>query len=253
MENRTMQGNEQVSRDRMQAGDLTVNWTTGALNAAGPGWVVSVRRGSVQNLGRGPLPQQPPGSAIPAPAATAQNTLNCLHLRFLGSIAGNVRSREMIFNDQVRAAYGSAVNWDTVLDVDNPSEQGGTLKSDHLQVNDMTPMGSGQQALEMLATGNVVAEGKSQDGKSYTARAIRMSYAQAKDLLVLEGDGRSDAELFLQDRDGGIPKRTAAQEILFKTQTHWTKIVGARSLEVNQFPGQPGKNQFRLPGLPGGR
>jgi hypothetical protein len=95
-----------------------------------------------------------------------------------------------------------------------------------------------------------VAEGRAPEDKTYTARATRMSYSQAKDLLILEGDGRTDAELFLQQTKAGIPARTAAQKMLFWTQTHRVKIEGARSMEMNQFPGQS-KGKFSLPGVPG--
>jgi lipopolysaccharide export system protein LptA len=270
LDNREMADGQPVSQDRMQAADLAMNLLSGDLTAGGPGWLVSVRRGAPQGLGGGKLgvgSQNPPASltgprsslpvsptALPttAPQPAAQNTLNCLHLRFLGSITGNIRRREMVFHEQVQAAYGPADSWQTILDIDNPTEQGGVLRSDHLQVNDMTPMGGGKQSLELLAMGNVVAEGRASQGKSYTARAIRMSYSQAKDLLVLEGDGRTDAELFLQQTTGGVPARSAAQKMLFWTQTHRVKIEGARSLEVNQFPGQP-NGKFTLPGIPGVR
>ena len=51
--------------------------------------------------------------------------------------------------------------------------------------------------MEMEAIGNVSVE-----GATFQALANRMTYAEAKDLLVLEGDGRDDAELYRQERVG---------------------------------------------------
>ena len=59
----------------------------------------------------------------------------------------------------------------------------------------MSPVsGSSGGNMELTALDNVIAE-----GTNFTARSARLTYTQAKDLLILEGDGRSDAELFKQE------------------------------------------------------
>ncbi|MGD0896927.1 MAG: hypothetical protein ABR915_03765 [Thermoguttaceae bacterium] len=238
-ENRTFQAGQPVSYDRMKVPDLVVNMISGDLKSGGPGWLIDVRRGS-------------PGIAKPQavrPTAADPSQLTCLHLRYLGSITGNIRSKQTTFHDQVRAAYAPvpAQAWLATLESDDPAVLGPrsvVLHSDHLTVTDMGPgspagaAGGGHS--EMTAFGNVVAEGCAlgPNGKlrNYTARATRMSYAQAKDMAVLEGDGRTDAQLFIQEGEGTVPTRLDGQKILYRPGADGGSIDGARSLELNQAP-----------------
>ena len=87
--------------------------------------------------------------------------------------------------------------------------------------------------IELEAQGNTVVE-----GVDFTARAIRMTYSQAKDLLILEGDGRTDAELFRQEQVGGKTSKAVAQKILYQPKTKQLRVEDARSFELSQFPGR---------------
>ncbi len=64
--------------------------------------------------------------------------------------------------------------------------------------------------------------------------------ARTKDLLILEGDGRNEAELFRQFQPGAAASRAAAQRILYWPKTNRLKVEDARSLEIGQFSN--GKN-----------
>ena len=64
-------------------------------------------------------------------------------------------------------------------------------------------------------------------GPTYKALGSRITYAQAKDVLILEGDGRSPAELFQQKQAGAAAKRFTAQKILYWRKTK--DIEGHRS------------------------
>ena len=77
----------------------------------------------------------------------------------------------------------------------------------------------GRSSLEAL--GNTVVE-----GTTFTARGNRITYAEAKDLLILEGDGRNDAELFRQLQPGAPRDHHAAQEILYWPKTKQFRIIG---------------------------
>lgn len=56
-------------------------------------------------------------------------------------------------------------------------------------------------------------------------------------MLILEGDGRSDAELFKQDGgEGTQASRFAAQKILYFPKTNQINADGVRSLDMNQAP-----------------
>jgi hypothetical protein len=285
MESQTFEGDQQIAYDRMAVPDLMVNLLSGVMGAGGPGWLISVRRGTA-GIAR---PQAPPPSGIarlqaPPPAAIAglqapppagiarpqaahaaarSAQLMGLHVRYLGSITGNVLRKEMTFHDQVRAAYAPVQGWLATLESDNPQVLGPTavvVHSDHLTVVDMAAAGrpsgpggaaGGNRHAELLAAGNVIAEGSTLTAKqtlvNYTALAARMSYSELKDLMVLEGDGRTDAELFREEHVGSQPVRLAAQKILYWLQQNRASVEGARSLDLNQMPGGEWKKGEKLP------
>ena len=102
-----------------------------------------------------------------------------------------------------------------------------------------------RRSMELTAAGNTIAE-----GRAFTARGARITYAQAKDLLVLEGDERIGAELFRQQQLGAEPAKTTARKILFWPKLEKVWIDGVRSLELSGLP--LGKPDTR-PAVGGGR
>ena len=97
----------------------------------------------------------------------------------------------------------------------------------------MGPLSGGSGGnLELTALDNVVAE-----GTDFLARCARLTYTQAKELLILEGDGRSDAELYQQKGgEGTDASPLKAQKILYFRKTGQAKVEGLHSLETNQAP-----------------
>jgi lipopolysaccharide export system protein LptA len=210
MENREFKGDIQLAHDRMSVADLAVNFRSGELKAAGPGWFTAVRRAE-------------------------NDQLNGLHVRFQGPITGNVLQKSLTFHDQIHAAYAPVDAWLPKLDPDDPESLGPngiTMHCDQISVNEMPTFIGDRHAMEFEALGNTVVEG----GGKFTARGHRITYAEAKDQLILEGDGRTDATLFYQEQIGGLSSKQSARKILYwpKTNKYW--IEGVRSLEVNQIP-----------------
>lgn len=212
------------SHDQIHVIDLGVNVITGDLTAGGPGWLNRVFRGSPD------MPGSPAGVVAPSP-----DQLNCLNVRFQKSVTGNVLRRQFSFADQVQMAYAPVANWDAVLATNDPDKlgpKGVVVRCDRLSVAEMsTPMG-GKRTIELEASGNTVVE-----GTTFTATGNRITYAEAKSLLVLEGDGRNDARLFRQLERGGERSEAAARKIFYWPNTNRLKIDGARSLEIGQPAG----------------
>lgn len=252
VENRSVAGDQQVSYDRMSiVGDLMIDMATGALLGHGPGRLVSVRSGtggnsSFQMPGAGPLSDQ---RGIPSAPPPDPSQLNCVDLKFLGPIDGNVRQKVITFHDRVRVARAPVQSWEATLDSDDPNalgQQSVVLHSDQLTVTDMTPAGGTGRNMELLAQDNVVAE-----GTTFTARAWRMTYAQLKDLLILEGDGRTDAELFRQQGQGTQASRFSAHKFLYWIKLNKAEVEGMRSLETTQPAGGRGPRMGApMPGFP---
>jgi hypothetical protein len=250
IENRTIKDGQQTSYDRMALRTLDLNNITGEFHGDGPGWLVTVNRGGAKgfSLPGGPLaggsltgPARP--AAVPVgfgPAASQApdpNALTCLHLRFMRGISGNQIHRDIVFRGQVRAARASAQSWTTTLESDDPNRLGPqafVLYSDSMQVDDMSPVSGGSGGnLELMALDNVIVV-----GTNFTSRSARLTYTQSKDLVILEGDGRSDAEIFKQDGgEGSKASRFAAQKLEYNVKSGLVKTEGVRGLDLNQAQG----------------
>ena len=195
---------------------------------------------------RGSRPRQA-GRQVPS------DQLGCVHVRFQGGITGDIR-HEATFHDQVRAAYAPVDSWTASLDTENVEAlgpNGALLHCDELSADNLAAPASKTPGLEFVAAGNAVLEGS---GDQFTARAARITYDQKKDLMILEGDGRTDAELYRQLAPGARASKAAARKIFYWPKTKRSYVDGARTLEFNQSPGERTNNRSKslpLPGTPG--
>jgi lipopolysaccharide export system protein LptA len=240
-----------ISYERMQMADLAVNLQNGALSAGGPGWLNRVFLKSVDHK------QNQPGAGLPIGRAAApagnngplgpdqlNNQLCCLNIRFQGAITGSfpglitgkTNQGELIFKDRIRAAYAPVSNWSAMIDPEKQDKLGPngiTLHCNILKVDQLPlPVGKGQ-SIEVEAIENAIVEGG--DGV-FNARAHRIGFAEAKNILTLEGDGRTFAELFRQLQPGVPYSRTSARKFEYNTKTRAIKVIDAGPMEIN-----PGK------------
>jgi hypothetical protein len=70
------------------------------------------------------------------------------------------------------------------------------------------------------------------EGQSFTGKAPRVTYAQGKDLLVLEGTSRTPAELYRQERPGEKPVAHTATRLLFWPGSKKVVVEGLHTLQV---------------------
>jgi lipopolysaccharide export system protein LptA len=242
LQHRTVDANGQQSHDRAQLDTLTINQITGALGGDGPGWVRSV------HFGQSAAAFADPALAPPRP----QNPqLNFLRVDFLRGIAGNLKSRDLRFEGQVRAIYGPVDAWEQELlanDAGGLPEGAVTLESESLQINEdphahriaaAQPGGAKAGPFELKAQGNVRIEGGTAEQGDFTAIAYTASYNQDKDVFVLQGNAQAPAALHLKSKDG----TNAAPS--FGTITYYRKTgrVTASDLKPSTilFPGQPAR------------
>jgi lipopolysaccharide export system protein LptA len=236
LENRTVEGRTLMSIDRLQAAELEVHQASGNLLARGPGSVTSLRVDSGDKKMQ--MPGAPSIAKTPAAAPNSKSApkgLNYLNVQFQRQMTGNMRSKQMLFENQVLTLYGPVPNWESSLDPDHPEawgERGVMLKSDRLSVVQMPTAKEDEPSYEMEATGNTVVE-----SATYTARSQRVSYAQSKDLLILEGDGRTDARLYRQQRLNGAPSEAIARKILYWPSTNRVEVDDAPYVDLSELPG----------------
>ncbi len=214
----------QTSYDQLQVRDLTIDQITGRLHAYGPGWGSSVR----YDKGLAERSLNPA-----ADAGSAEPRLVYLRVDYEDEAVGNVLARELEFRGRVRTLYGPVGAWNQTLDPDPAAGLGRgqyLLTSDRLAIADAAARVSSPEAgIELTALGNATIE-----GEAFSARAWRLAYAHAKELVILEGDGRADAELW---RKGSTTPDAAAQQIRYWTNTQSIQVDGGRFLNLGQVAG----------------
>jgi hypothetical protein len=228
----------QRSQERLFARELVIDRSTGDVMGTGPGRLTSTRYGETPVLavgaaGSAPQPARPPG-------------LTYLGVDFQRSLRGNLHRRTLEFHQRVEAIWGPIDGWETTLDphaAGGPPPNAVVVSSDALGIGQVSASASAARpSLELAAGGNVLVE-----GESFTARSARLTWSEAKDLLVFEGDGRSDARLFRQLRPGTPPSSASAGKILYWRAQERVEVEDARFLDLDQLRGGPST------GLPGPR
>jgi hypothetical protein len=218
LQNSGRRNGQQTSLERMQVRDLTIDGATGRLRAQGPGWGSTARRGEGLSAGR----------FSPSDRASQDSELIYVRVDFEGQVTGNANSRDVEFDGRTNTIYGPIEAWDQVLDPDPPEGLGKEqflLTSDRLTVADMgSTTGDELSAVELVADGNATIE-----GREFSARGSRISYAKAKELVVLDGDGRNDAELWMK---GSKTPDAAAQQIRYWAGNNSIQVDGGRFLNL---------------------
>jgi hypothetical protein len=236
----------QQSRQRLFVRDLVVERASGNVSGTGPGRLTSTRVGGSPAVTMPTAPGAPP--VRPVAAAGRAEQLQYLGVDFQRGLTGNIHRRMMEFHQRVEAIAGPVAGWNDALD---PHAAGGlpegvvAIACDVLGVGQAPPLpGLERNTLELAAGGNVLVE-----GESFTARSARLTWSEAKDLLVFEGDGRADAQLFRQLKVGGQPSSASAGKILYWRGLNRVDVEDARYLDLDQL----GKGPVpQLPGAPAG-
>jgi hypothetical protein len=237
IESRTTGDDGGRSVEQLFVRDLVVDRVTGDVTGTGPGRLTSTRVGQPPALAP---PAGPPGAGglpvRPAAAAGRGDQLTYLGVDFQRGMRGNLHRRAMEFHQRVEAIHGPVADWTASLD---PHAAGGLpagvvrISSDVLSVGQTPPLpGVPRATLELGAGGNVLVE-----GESFTARSARLTWSEAKELLVFEGDGRADAQLFRQLKAGAQPDSMASEKILYWMRQNRVDVEGIRYLDLDRLPG----------------
>ena len=220
------------SAEQLFVRDLVLDRATGGFTGTGPGRLTSTRYGQAPAMA---MPATP-GAAVTPAAQPRSDELTYLGVDFQRGLRGNINHRVMEFHQRVEAIWGPVAQWGDTLDPHAPgglSPRAVSISSDVLSVG-QSPMSPGQRqtAIELAAGGNVLVE-----GETFTARSTRLSWSEVKDLLVFEGDGRSDAQLFRQERVGGPTSSASAGKILYWRALNRVDVEDARFLDLDQVSG----------------
>jgi lipopolysaccharide export system protein LptA len=213
------------AQEHLSAQSLEVDRISGAIQGVGPGWLTRVQVGQASLTA-------PDETKVTPVSRSAADELTYLRVDFREELTGNLHQRKVEFAGQVQAVYGPVANWDAKIEPrsrDALGERGLVLSADRLEVAEFLPPGAKKGSTEMTAAGNTRVE-----GRDYTALAHRITYTSAKSQLVLEGDGRNDAEIKHQFRDS-----VAAQKLFYWTDTGDVRIEGGKSFNIGPTTARP--------------
>ncbi len=170
------------------------------------------------------------GGAV-QPSGTAG--LSFLGVEFQQALEGNLQQRELAFRGEVRAVYGPVSRWDETLSAEHPEalgETGFTLQCERLSAAEMGRLANGSPAYDLEASGGAIVE-----GSDFTAHAHRITYSQAKDLLLLQGTGRDDAKLVRRAPNGSQLGETQARKIYYWRSRNRVRVEDIRGFDVNDL------------------
>ena len=211
----------------MWIANLRLDRPSGRLHGDGPGRVTSTRY-SKNPFGKSDRNDAKDGRA-------RGGDLVFVHVQFERELTGNLFQRQTTIRDQVKAVYGPVSEWTETLaesQVVRGEGTGAVLSCRELTIAEM---GRGDdRGLELQATGNASVEGSARLG-FFTAQAQSITYAESKDVLILAGDGRSDAVLMRRRDLGQPPSKLEARTIYFRPATYKTTFNGIKSLDLLDF------------------
>jgi hypothetical protein len=218
-----------VSVTRLQVPYARIDRQSGDMHASGPGRLTTVRAGF-----RGDW-NPAAGSQPRVFEPSASDTKTFLQVDYQREITGNLYRNIVEFWDRVQVIYGPVLSWNETITAQGSLRSNDVLLScDRLTVSQASigppSAPSDRRLLDLLAQGNTYVE-----GQTFTARGDRVSYTQAKELLVLEGTGRTDAVLSHQTRVGAPRSETAARRILYWVRTGRAEIADGRMLDLSNL------------------
>ncbi|MEX2113260.1 MAG: hypothetical protein WD845_08750 [Pirellulales bacterium] len=233
---------QQTSIQQMQINDLSIQRQSGAVHGKGPGWIRYV---GLAPLGGGPAAFALPGQKPPVQADQRPRLpYSYVHVAFQHEINGNLNGRTMTFSNRTKTVYAPVDNWHARLDAEKPESlgpEGMVLDARQLTVRQMPPRVRGEQGwFELVAQGNVLAE-----GATFVAVGHRATYSQDKDHLILEGDGRSPAELLYSPMPGGPRSSTKVEKLVYSLGKRHVLFTGTGpfNFEAPRGPAPPPAKQ----------
>lgn len=235
-----------ASHERLQLDRLSINQLTGAIRGEGPGVIRStrfVKKGDWSNFGRSATSPsaiaEPRSTPSPSPGSQNGSQLYFFRIDFDGHVVGNLYTRELAFNRRVRTVLGPVDSWEQELDANRPETlppKSLTLECNELSANEdpvaaranrQDPLAHSRLGpIQLRAQGNVRIDGRNATRGRFHAQAMTTSYDQAKQVITLEGDGRTPASLYYQALPGERFDSVLARTISYSLATGLPKVDG---------------------------
>lgn len=182
-----------ISIDRFAVNDVQVDYRSGDLTGLGPGWGQSIRAGQAA-----PLETNASGAG--------SDSLTLVRISFLDRMEGNVFQKRLACVQQVEVLADEARSWEDWKEREAmlASPNLVTMRGDRLETAWVQDEQTRQASWEISMVGNALVQ-----AQSFDASAQRMVYVESKDLIILEGTQREDAQLTWARR--GVAGRDSAR------------------------------------------
>ncbi len=185
---------------------LTLDQTSGRMEANGPGKIDLWRPGQGKRAGLAPRAVAQANRPLESEVANWDFT----SVTFQGKAIGNMRDRQTKFQDRVHIVYGPVVHPLDRIDPDHLPKDGGYTECESLQIVQIKPTGTQKPYIELEAKGNAKLE-----GRSFNARADEITFDESKKLYTLRATGNRQVTIWRQTTPDGEPSEASAKSMRF--------------------------------------
>ena len=211
----TLYANEVLTEIRHgEFATLTLNQSTGRMEAGGPGKIDLWRPGQGKRAGLAPRAV----AQANRPLESDVSNWDFTRVTFQGNAIGNLRDRQTKFQDRVHIVYGPVGHPFDVIDPDHLPKDGGDMECDSLQILQVKPAGTQKPHIELEAKGNAKLE-----GRSFNARADEITFDESKKLYTLRATGNRQATIWRQTTLNGEPSEASAKTWWFIPSTNYLR------------------------------
>ncbi len=204
---------------------LTLDQPTGRMEGVGPGQVDLWRPGRGKRAALAPRAVAQANQPLESEVSNWESTC----ITFQGKAVGNLRDRQMKFQDRVHITYGPVARPLDRIDPDHLPKDGGHMECDAMQILQVKSPGSQKPHIELEAKGNAKLE-----GRTFNARADEITFDESKELYTLRATGNRQATIWRQTTPNGEPSEASAKV--------WRFIPSTNYLKADQTTGIRGTN-----------
>jgi hypothetical protein len=193
-----------LSAENLVVPRLEFNMPTKTFVGFGPGQLWSRRHGNSSPMDFGSKGIASPVASPRAPTATGSESLQCLHLTFLGRLEGAMDQKLISFFDKIDALLGPIGTWNDAIDVRQAETLGPNqtrLVCDQINLFDASGLSYNQSrtreskaAWELDALGSTQLASRTDSGE-IIVDASRIVYAAIDDAVRIEGTARKAASI----------------------------------------------------------
>jgi hypothetical protein len=229
IEEKVYEKGKMVKHNRLVCQGLAMDNQEGPIIASGPGVAYLLQPGAVDSDLAGP--SSPPGDrSRPGNAPAQRMEMKLTRIEFEGRMFSNNKrgNRIATFLDKVEVSNLPAEKMDAPFNKDQPPERGMYLSSEILKVYTSPPAVTGGKANQtLIAEKNVLV--RTPDS---FARAAKVTFDEAKDLIIFKGVPGTPATFTKIPPPGGVPQGFKGQEIFYNRKTKQHMGEGLQSISV---------------------